>query len=123
MNPSIMNRRLALRNLGLLLAGSPLLRAQPQQYDLPYTAERMPSIDELVNVFEFEPLCKYRIPKNAYDYIAGGVDNEWTLRRNREAFERVIFRPRMLVDVSKMDLSLDLFGEKIEMPILIAPTG
>src|SRR5262249_21110985 len=59
----------------------------------------------------------------AYDYIAGGVDDEWTLRRNREGFQHISFRPRMLVDVSKLDLSLELYGQRIEMPILIAPTA
>jgi isopentenyl diphosphate isomerase/L-lactate dehydrogenase-like FMN-dependent dehydrogenase len=76
-----------------------------------------------VNVHEFEPLCRARIPKPAYDFIALGVDNEWTLRRNRQAFDKIAFRPRMLVDTSKMDLSTTLFGEKISMPILVAPTA
>ena len=116
-----MNRREAFRNLALFFAGSPLVKAQ--QLDLPYTPERLPSIDELVNVFEFEPLCRYRIPKNAYDYIAGGVDAEWTLRRNREAFDRITFRPRMLTGVSNVDLSIELWGRKAEMPIFIAPTA
>lgn len=118
-----MNRREALRNFSLFLAASPLARAQQTQYDLPYTAERSPSIEELVNVFEFELVCKQRIPKQNYDFIAGGVDNEWTLRRNREAFNRITLRPRMLVDVSKIDLSTTLFGRKLEMPILVAPTA
>ncbi|MBM3776234.1 MAG: alpha-hydroxy-acid oxidizing protein [Acidobacteria bacterium] len=83
----------------------------------------MPALDELVNVFEFEPVCRLRIPRVAYDFIAGGVDDEWTLRRNREGFDRITLRPRMLVDVSRLDLSLTLFGDRIEMPILIAPTG
>src|SRR6185436_18841527 len=56
-------------------------------------------------------------------YIAGGVDDEWSLRRNREGFQHITLRPRMLVDVSKLDLSLELFGSRIEMPILIAPTA
>ena len=80
-------------------------------------------MDELNNVMEFEPVARGRMLKTAYDYIAGGVDDEWTLRRNRAGFNRIIFRPRMLVDVSKLDLSLDLFGSHIEMPILVAPTA
>lgn len=114
-------RRNAIRDLSLFLAGSPFLKSQ--QLDLPYSPERLPGLDDLVNVFEFEPLCRQRIPKERYDFIAGGVDNEWSLRHNREAFDRITFRPRMLVDVSKMDLSTTLFGRKIEMPILIAPTA
>jgi isopentenyl diphosphate isomerase/L-lactate dehydrogenase-like FMN-dependent dehydrogenase len=115
-----LNRRHAFRRFAAFLAASPLARAQR---DIPYTAERLPALEDLVNVFEFEPLCKYRIPKQNYDFIAGGVDNEWTLRRNRDAFDRILLRPRMLVDTSKMDLSLTLYGEKIGMPILIAPTA
>lgn len=116
-----MNRREALRDFSLFLAGSPFLRGQ--QLDLPDTRERLPGIDELVNVFEFEPVCKMRIPKERYDFIAGGVDNEWSLRHNRAAFDKITFRPKFLVDVSHMDVSTTLFGRKIEMPILIAPTA
>ncbi|HTM47255.1 MAG TPA: alpha-hydroxy acid oxidase [Bryobacteraceae bacterium] len=114
-----MTRREAARQLSLLVAGSPLLRGQ----DPAWIAPRLPGIDELNNVLEFEPLARTHMLKAAYDYIAGGVDDEWTLRRNRQGFERITFRPRMLVDVSRLDLSLDLFGSRIEMPILIAPTA
>ena len=90
-----MTRRDAARNLSLFLAGSPLLSAQ----DAPWIASRMPAIEELNNVMEFEPLARTKMLKTAYDYIAGGVDDEWTLRRNRQGFERITLRPRMLVDV------------------------
>ncbi len=115
-----MTRRQALRHSLLFLAGSPWLRAQQ---GLPYTREPRQALEDLVDVFDFEPLCKAKIPKLSYDFIAGGVDNEWTLRHNREAFEAITFRPHMLAGVQNLDLSLDLFGQRIEMPILIAPTG
>ncbi|MCC6586682.1 MAG: alpha-hydroxy-acid oxidizing protein [Bryobacterales bacterium] len=114
-----MSRRGVCRQLAAWMAASPLAA----QLDLPYTGERVPAIDQLVNVFEFEPICKLRIPRQNYDYIAGGVDNEWSLRRNREAFDKITFRPRMLVNASNLDLSLDLFGTKMSCPILIAPTA
>src|SRR5260370_10533251 len=114
-----MTRRDAARKMSLFLAGSPLLRAQ----DTPWIPNRMPAIEELNNVMEFEPLARTKMLKAAYDYIAGGVDDEWSLRRNREGFQHITFRPRMLVDVSKLDLSTELFGSKIAMPILIAPTA
>jgi 4-hydroxymandelate oxidase len=114
-----MTRRDAARKLSLFLAGSPLLRAQ----ETPMFPNRQIAMDELYNVMEFEPIAKARMLQNAYDYIAGGVDGEWTLHRNRAGFDHITFRPRMLVDVSKLDLSLDLFGSHIEMPILIAPTA
>ncbi len=102
------------------MAGSPLLRAQEVLGD---TRDRFPPLEDLVNVFEFEPILKSKVPKNNYDFIAGGVDAEWTLRRNRESFDRITFRPRFMRDVSKMDVSTELFGQKISMPILIAPTA
>jgi isopentenyl diphosphate isomerase/L-lactate dehydrogenase-like FMN-dependent dehydrogenase len=104
----------------MFLAGSPLALAQ---LDMPYNGERVPPLEDLVNVFEFEPLCQARVPRSAYDFVAGGVDNEWSLRHNREAFDKITFRPRMLVNASEMDLSLSLFGDKIGFPVLIAPTA
>ena len=114
-----MTRRDAARKLSLFLAGSPLLRGQ-EPAGMP---NRQIAMDELYNVMEFEAIARERMLKTAYDYIAGGADDEWTLRRNRAGFEHIIFRPRMLVDVSKLDLSLDLFGVRIDMPILVAPTA
>ncbi len=116
----MIRRRQALRSLAGFFAGSPLLRGQ---LDLTDARERVPALDELVNVFEFEPVCKARVLKTSYDYVAGGTDDEWSLRHNREAFEKIIFRPRMLVNTSNLDLSTTLFGSKIDFPILIAPTA
>jgi len=107
-----MTRREAARNLSLFLAGSPLLHAQEPARP-----------DDLINVFDFDPLCKARVPTAAYDYVSGGAWDEWTLRRNREGFGRITFRPRFLVEVDKLDLTTTLFGQKLAMPILVAPTG
>jgi len=100
-----------------LLAGSPLARAQQPEFD------RVPPLDELVNVFEFDGVCKLRATREAYDYVSGGADDEVTLRRNRQALSKITFRPRMLSDVSQIDLSTTLFGQKLPHPILVAPTG
>src|SRR5206468_6726935 len=114
-----MTRRDAARKMSLFLAGSPLLRAQEPAW----IADRLPAIEALNNVMEFEPVARARMLKAAYDYVSTGVDDEWTLRRNRLGFERVTLRPRMLVDVSKLDLSLELIGAMIEITHLIVPTG
>ena len=116
-----MTRRDATRNFLLFLTGSPALRAQNQEFH--YVAERMPLLNDLLNVLEFEPVCRTKIPKTSYDYVAHGADDELTVRRNREAFQWITLRPRVATDVSHMDLSLELFGQKVEMPILICPTG
>ncbi|XP_020209528.2 peroxisomal (S)-2-hydroxy-acid oxidase [Cajanus cajan] len=58
-----------------------------------------------------------------YDFFAAGAEDEWTLKENRNAFSRILFRPRILVDVSKVDLTTTILGFKISMPIMIAPTS
>ena len=119
-----MTRRDAARKFAAFVAGSPLLFEERMRAQEPARLpDRLVSIDELYNVLEFEPVARAHMVKNAYDYIAGGVDDEYTLRRNREGFGKIVFRPRFLRDTSNLDLSLELFGQKIEMPILIAPTA
>ncbi|MBI3684125.1 MAG: alpha-hydroxy-acid oxidizing protein [Acidobacteria bacterium] len=113
-----LSRRRALRQFAAFLAASPLARSQRE---LPYNPDLLPGLDEMANVFELEPLCRARISKQNYDFIACGVDNEWSLRHNRDAFDRIHLRPRMLVNTEHMDLSTTLFGARVEMPILIAP--
>ncbi len=110
-----LNRRDALRNLAAFLAASPLLTAQD---DL-----RLPASDELVNVFEMESIAHSRVSRTVYDQISGGAGAEVTLRRNREAFDRMTFRPRMLIDVREMNLRTKLFGQEMEWPVLIAPAS
>jgi 4-hydroxymandelate oxidase len=56
-----------------------------------------------------------------YEYIAGGAGDEITLRANREAFDRIRLRPRVLVDVSRLDTSITLFGREHSAPVLLAP--
>jgi isopentenyl diphosphate isomerase/L-lactate dehydrogenase-like FMN-dependent dehydrogenase len=107
-----MNRRELVRNLVGLAAGSPLLPAEVP--------------DELmgpVNVHEFEAVAKRKMHKLAYDFIAGGVEDEYTLRANREAYGKFALRPRVMTDVSNVSLAVDLLGMKLASPILIAPTG
>ena len=72
---------------------------------------------------DFEPLAKAKLDKLAYDYLAGGSEDEASLRDNRDAFQRIIIRPRVLVDVHKIDLSTELFGHKLPYPILLDPAG
>jgi 4-hydroxymandelate oxidase len=75
----------------------------------------------LANLNDFERDAKLSLPGPVYDYFAGGADDEITLRRNRSAWSELILRPRQLVDVGTVDLSMDLLGQRLEMPILTAP--
>nr|XP_018486588.1 PREDICTED: peroxisomal (S)-2-hydroxy-acid oxidase GLO3-like isoform X1 [Raphanus sativus] len=80
-------------------------------------------MDQIVNVNEFQELAKRALPKMYYDYYSGGAEDQHTLKENVAAFTRIMFRPRVLVDVSKIDMSTSILGYPISAPIMIAPTG
>jgi 4-hydroxymandelate oxidase len=109
-----MTRRETVRNLALWAAGSPLALAQP-------TSEK--KLADLINVFDFDAACATKVSKTAYDYVSGGSWDEWSVQHNRDAFHKIVLLPRMLVEVDKLDLSTELFGLKLPMPVLVAPTG
>src|SRR2546430_15259852 len=75
------------------------------------------------NLLELEEMARAKVPRPAFDYIAGGADDEVSLRRNREAYQKWALRPRVLVDVAKRDTSTTVLGQRISMPIVIAPTA
>jgi 4-hydroxymandelate oxidase len=77
----------------------------------------------LVNAADYEELARKRLPRMVYEYIAGGAGDEITMRWNREAFDAMQLLPRVLVDVEKVDTSLELFGQKHSLPVLFAPTA
>ena len=87
----------------------------------PPPAEETAEAGPLVNVFDFEALARRRLSRMAFDYVSSGAGDEITLRRNRECFDQMRLKPRVLVDVSKIDTGLELFGEKLDYPILLAP--
>mgnify|MGYP002652025511 CR=1 FL=1 len=78
---------------------------------------------EAINVFDLEPVCRQNVPPAHFGYMASGIDDEVTLRRNREDFLKFYLRPRRLVDVSKVDMSVDILGTKYASPIVCAPVG
>ncbi|KAL4349054.1 hypothetical protein AHAS_Ahas10G0003600 [Arachis hypogaea] len=78
---------------------------------------------QITNVNEYEGIAKEKLPKMVYDYYASGAEDQWTLKENRNAFSRILLRPRILVDVSNVDMTTSILGFKISMPIMIAPTG
>lgn len=75
------------------------------------------------NVSEYEKLAKEKLPKMVYDYYASGAEDQWTLKENRDAFSRILFRPRVLIDVSHITMATNVLGFNISMPIMIAPTA
>jgi 4-hydroxymandelate oxidase len=79
--------------------------------------------DRLVSIRDFETLAGQRIMPGAWERIQGGAADEITLRWNQEAWQGIRLRPRVLVDVSKVDTRVNLFDQELPFPILLAPTG
>ena len=75
------------------------------------------------NLLELEDMARAKVPRAIFDYIAGGAEDEVTLRRNREACGRWALRPRVLRDVRKRDTKTVLLGERVSMPVCVAPTS
>jgi isopentenyl diphosphate isomerase/L-lactate dehydrogenase-like FMN-dependent dehydrogenase len=76
-----------------------------------------------INVFDFEPVARKNVPPAHFGYMASGLDDEVTLRANREGFLKFQLLPHRLNDVSKIDTSVELFGTKYDSPIFVSPTG
>ena len=115
-------RRGMLRNL----RGSSQVLLQPrtsEQSRITYPPKYSDGIMGPSNVMEFEAIAKTKLSKWGYDYIATGVEDEVTMRANRAAYSRIWLRRRAMVDVSKIDTSLEILGQKLDYPILLDPTG
>jgi len=72
---------------------------------------------------DFEAIARKRMKRAFYDYYAGGAEDELTLAANRGAFAEVFLRPRVLVDVSRIDTATKVLGTEVSMPVLVAPTA
>ncbi|HMH27917.1 MAG TPA: alpha-hydroxy acid oxidase [Steroidobacteraceae bacterium] len=78
---------------------------------------------DALDVFDFEPVAHRNIPPAHWGYLVSGVDAEDTLKANRAAYLRYQLQARRMIDVSKIDLSVELFGEKFNSPIILCPLG
>ncbi len=76
-----------------------------------------------LSVFDFEEAARRNVLPGHWSYTVSGVDNDGTLRANREGFRHVQLRPRFLRDPSKVDTHVDLFGTTFDSPIFLCPTG
>ena len=114
----------------LALSGSPQLFAQeaakrpdPMIWAPTTGLDLIASPKDAINVFDFEPVAFKNVPPAHFAYMASGIDDEVTLRANRQSFLKYQLRPRRLRDVSKIDMSVSLFGTHWKTPIILAPTG
>jgi 4-hydroxymandelate oxidase len=83
----------------------------------------VPEAPEPLNVREYARLAEEVLDPGAHAYFTGGAGDEWTLRRNEEAFRRLVLRPRVLVDVGGVSARTELLGHDLSMPVLVAPTA
>jgi isopentenyl diphosphate isomerase/L-lactate dehydrogenase-like FMN-dependent dehydrogenase len=81
------------------------------------------STEEFQNLHEFVRKARANLNQNAWDYIVGAAETETTLRRNRLALDEIAFRPRVLRNVAKVDASVEQFGRKLRLPVVLAPVG
>jgi len=115
------SRRQSFRALAAFLAGSPLLRGQLDTFR-PH--HRIPSLEEMVTALDFEPVFHAKLPRQVYNYTAYGSDGEFTLRRNRQAFDWVDLVPNAAAAApGPPATSLNLLGTPLPFPILLSPTA
>ena len=137
---SSIDRTIYRRRFLQFLAGSPLLAGVPgaalAQQAMPREMFSDPLMwspqdpsrlikdpKEAINVFDFEPVMRKNVPPAHFGYMASGVDDDLTLRANREGFLKFQLRPRRMVDVSKIDMSTEILGVRYPSPIVLAPVG
>ncbi len=80
------------------------------------------SVDFVTNQ-EIIMAARRNLTQNVWDYLTGGAESETTMRRNRLGLDSLAFRPRVLVNVSKVDTSTTFLGHKLRMPVMMAPIG
>ena len=110
------NRRQFLR----FLAGSPLLAHAWAQEPAPL---EMKSAKDALSVMDFQPLAHKILPPAHWGYMSTGVDDDATLKANIAAYKHIQLSPHRLVDVSKIDTKVELFGMTYDSPIFICPVG
>ena len=92
-----------------------------QQSTAPQTAAALGP--ELSCLTDFEAPAKARIPHMAWEFFNGSVADEITMRWNIESYQKIRLKPRVLVDVSKLDTRVNIFGQELAFPIILAPTA
>ena len=81
------------------------------------------NVSKAYSIEDLRRAAQQRLPKAIFDFFDGGAEDEITLRDNRAAYQRVRLMPKVLTDVSTIDASTSLVGQRSELPMAIAPTG
>jgi 4-hydroxymandelate oxidase len=135
-------QRLARRRFLRFLAASPifavaeyasigkLFAQESTTRDLLYAVDELEHLGPIItgpsqalDVFDFVPVARKKLPAAHFGHIAGGVDDDGTMRMNRAGFDKFALRPRHLVDVHQVDMSISLFGAHWTSPVFLSPIG
>ncbi len=122
--PSLQNQLRNRRKFLKFLAASPLLAALPARAWQTHTLDEIPANPkDALDVMDFEAAARKVLPPAHWGYMASGVDDNLTRDANHEAYKNIQLRPRKLVDVSKIDTRVELFGTTWDSPIFFCPVG
>ncbi len=89
----------------------------------PSLSRQQARLNRCANIGDIRALARRRVPRAVFDYTDGAAGSEVTLRRSQEAYDRVEFTPRVLRDVSSVDLSTEMLGARSALPFAFGPTG
>jgi 4-hydroxymandelate oxidase len=106
-----------------LYAGLPGFRSFAEAASLQDVDSAINRAGDALDVFDFEPVARKNIPPAHWGYLVSGVDGEATLKANRDAYSRYQLHARRMVDVSKIDMSVELLGTRFDSPIILCPVG
>ncbi|KAF2144959.1 uncharacterized protein K452DRAFT_244448 [Aplosporella prunicola CBS 121167] len=95
----------------------------PEEEQRQEMIKRMPILEQCYNLLDFEAVARKVMKKTAWAYYSSGADDEITLRENHSAFHKIWFRPRILVDVEKIDFSTTMLGTKVDIPFYVTATA
>lgn len=117
------HRREFFRFLAASTVLTPSVRAWAQQLAVSHEPAVLMSAADALQVMDFEAAARRALAPAHWGYMASGVDDDLTLKANVEAFRHVQMKPRRLVDVSKTDLSTEVYGVRWETPLFLCPVG
>lgn len=95
----------------------------PEEKERQERIKRMPILEQCYNLMDFESVARRVMTKTAWAYYSSGADDEITMRENHSAYHKIWFRPRILHDVEKIDLSTTMFGTKVDIPFYVTATA
>ncbi len=108
----------ALAGVSMLSANAKPL-ASAIQDDVPVPG----SVDKALSIWDLKAMARERLTEGHFAHIVGGAADEFTVRWNREGFDKIRLRPNVLIDPTQIDTSTTLFGQKLAYPLLLGPTG